>query len=45
MVLHRIWRLSHGLENTMFAAETEWGGEQWNCCLKCCDKVNIFFFH
>jgi len=26
MVLQRIWRVSNGLESTMFAAEMEWGG-------------------
>ena len=26
MVLHHIWQFSNGLESTVFAAETEWGG-------------------
>jgi len=43
MVLLRIWKVSGGLESTVFAAETEWGGDQWSCCLKCYDQVSVMY--
>jgi len=43
MLLHCIWQLSNGLESTVFAAETEWGGDQWSCCLKCYDQVSVMY--
>ena len=27
----------------MFAAEMEWVGKQWNCCLKYYDQVGIMY--